>query len=144
MSKKDEIISLECPKCNINTEYKPSVKVQCKNCDSSFNGLSFIKKKLNVPTAAIIALSAAIGGGAVAKVHDERLPYAAEYKLMQMCVEGSNKVVTSKQWFGQVDTCGCAIESAIDIVGTGLNRNEPDEVVAAFGSAMKASINKCD
>lgn len=144
MSKKDEIISLECPKCNINTEYKPSVKVQCKNCDSSFNGLSFIKKKLNVPTAAIIALSAAIGGGAVAKVHDERLPYAAEYKLMQMCVEGSNKVVTSKQWFGQIDTCGCAIESAIDIVGTGLNRNEPDEVVAAFGSAMKASINKCD
>ena len=144
MSKKDEIISLECPKCNIDTEYKPSVKVQCKNCDSSFNGLSFIKKKLKIPTAAVIGLSAAIGGGAVAKVYDERLPYAAEYKLMQMCVEGSNKVVTSKQWFGQVDTCGCAIESAINIVGTGLNRNEPDEVVAAFGSAMKASINKCD
>jgi hypothetical protein len=120
------------------------VKVQCRECATDFNGISFIKKKLKIPTAAVVALSAAIGGGTVAKVHDERLPYAAEYKLMQMCVEGSNKVVTSKQWFGQIDTCGCAIESAIDIVGIGLNRNEPDEVVAAFGSAMKASINKCD
>lgn len=144
MSKNEGIISLGCPKCNTETEYKPSVKVQCKECNEEFNGLSFIKKKLRMPTSAVIALSAVIGGTTVAKVHDERLSYAAEYKLMQMCVEGSNKVVTKKQWFGQVDTCGCAIESAIDIVGTGFNRNEADEVVVAFGDAMKASINKCD
>lgn len=143
MSKKEEVISLGCPKCSTETEYRPSVKVQCKKCETDFNGFSFIKKKLKVPATLLVALSAGIGVTATSKVIDDRLPYEAEYRLMQACINGEHAVRSRSLIFKKAEVCGCMIEEAIDKIGITRKRNEPDEVVDAFGAYMEQAFNKC-
>lgn len=143
MSKNEGIISLGCPKCNSETEYRPSVKIQCKECDEEFSGLSFIKKKLKVPASILIALSAGIGVTATNKLIDDRLPYEAEYFLMQACVNGNHAVRSRSLIFKKAEVCGCMIEEAIDKIGITRKRDEADEVVNAFGAYMEQAFNDC-
>ena len=134
---------LQCPSCGKANEFKPSVKMACGACEKSMLGHSFVKKKIRLPTT-MVALTAAIMGAKV--VHErteERLPYEAEYRLMQACVNGDHDVRTRSLIFKKVEVCGCMIEEAIDRIGVERDRDEPDEVVAAFGAYMNQAYGKC-
>ncbi len=107
-------------------------------------GFSYVKKKIKIP-ASILTLSAAITGGvAVSSISKERLPYEAEYRLMQACVNGNSTVRSESLIFRKTKKCACMIEEAIENIGITRNRNEEDEVVDAFGHQMKLAFDKCD
>ena len=142
MSKKE--LEIHCPSCGKCNEYKPSVKMTCESCEESMLGFSYVKKKIKIP-ASILTLSAAITGGvAVSSISQERLPYEAEYRLMQECVAGNGAVRSEAIIFGKAEKCACMIEEAIENIGIARNRNEEDEVIEAFGHYMKLAFDKCD
>lgn len=127
MSKKE--FELDCPSCGKYNEYKPSVKMTCESCEESMLGFSYVRKKIEIP-ASIITLSAAITGGAlVSRISQERLPYEAEYRLMQACFNGKSKVRSEFLIFRKTKKCACMIEEAIENIGITRDRNEEDEVV---------------
>lgn len=107
-------------------------------------GYLYVKKKLKLP-ASILALSSAITGGAtVYSFSQERLPYEAEYRLMQACVAGDGAVRSESIIFEKTEKCACMIEEAIENIGIARNRNEEDEVIDAFGHYMKLAFDSCN
>jgi len=144
MSKKDVTeFKLGCPKCSSENTYKPSVKMQCKECNTDFSGLNFIKKKLKVPATILMAVAAGIGVTATSEIIDDRLSYEAEYRLMQACINGEDAVRSRRIIFKKIEVCGCMIEEAVEKIGITRERNEADEVVDAFGAYMKQAYKKC-
>lgn len=140
--KKNELI-LDCPGCNHQNSFQTQAEFKCQSCDAEIGGVQFVKKKFQIPARYLFWISAACGAGTVSVLSDDRLPYAAEYILMDSCISNDRRVISTKIWKNKAEVCGCIIEEALERVGTGRDRNEPDEVIQAFGTAMRSATSEC-
>ena len=137
------VLTLDCPSCNQKNTYQTQTEFKCQACDANVGGIHFVKKKFMVPAKYLVWISAACGVGAVNLLSADRLPYAAEYTLMDACISGDRRVITTSVWKNKAEVCGCMLKEALENVGTGRDRNEPDEVIQAFGLAMRSSTADC-
>lgn len=139
-----EHLELVCPSCDKNTKIKTENGVQCSGCDESFKGMIFKRNKLLKASAAYLLVAGAIGGIALDNsVEDTRLPYAAEYKLMDTCLSAYSGMVDSGMFTKRIDACSCAIKKAVNTLGVARNRNEPDEVLEAFSREVRTASKEC-
>tara|TARA_B100001109_G_scaffold194744_1_gene161332 strand:+ start:11339 stop:11791 length:453 start_codon:yes stop_codon:yes gene_type:complete len=140
---KGNLFTFECPACKHENSYKTREQFECKSCGEKVSEGHFLMKKRSASTAYLLIIAAATGVSVTNIVTSDRLPYAAEYKLMDACMSGDRRVLSKAVWANKSEVCGCIIEEALDEIGTGRNRNEPDEVIAAFGSAMRDATPGC-
>jgi len=137
-------LELVCPECTKNTKVKTEDGVSCSSCDKTFKGMVFNKKKLLKKSAAYLVVAGAIGGVVLEnKIEDDRLPYSAEYKLMDSCLSSRSGMVDVASYSERVDVCSCAIRKAVNSLGVARDRNEPDEVLEAFSREVRAASNEC-
>ncbi len=139
-----EHLELVCPECTKNTKVKTEDGVSCTSCDKTFKGMVFNKQKLLKKSAAYLVVAGAIGGVILEnKIEDDRLPYSAEYKLMDSCLSSRSGMVDVASYSERVDVCSCAIRKAVNSLGVARDRNEPDEVLEAFSREVRAASNEC-
>jgi len=141
---KPEHLELLCPKCEGSTKVKTEEGVQCKQCEASFKGMSFNQKKIFRKSSAYMIVVGAIGGVVLDNtIEDARLPYAAEYKLMDTCLGVQSSMVDAYKYSERVDICACAVRRAVNNLGVGRDRNEPDEVLDAFSREIRHAAQEC-
>lgn len=143
--KKDHL-ELICPDCDKNTKIKTEGGVKCSSseCETSFGGMQFIQKKLLKASTAYLIVVGAIGGVVLeGSIEDSRLPYAAEYKLMDTCLSSRSGMVDVDRYSERIEACSCAIRKAVNNLGVGRDRNEPDEVLEAFSREVRVASNEC-
>lgn len=142
--KSKDHLELICPECDKNTKIKTEDGVSCSNCNESFKGMAFTQDNLVTKTAAYLIVAGAIGGVALNnKIEDSRLPYAAEYKLMDTCVNAYSGMVNAKEHSDRIDLCSCAVRKSVNNLGVGSDRNEPDEVLEAFSHDVRSAAKEC-
>lgn len=146
MFNKEEINHLEltCPDCEKNTKITTDDGVSCSSCNESFKGMVFNQKKILTKSAAYLIVAGAIGGVVLdSKIEDSRLPYAAEYKLMDTCISAYSGMVAAKAYADRIDMCSCAVRKSVNNLGVGRDRNEPDEVLEAFSHDVRSAARGC-
>lgn len=137
-------LELTCPECDKNTKIKTEDGVSCSSCNESFKGMVFNQKKLLTKSAAYLIVAGAIGGVVLDnKIEDSRLPYAAEYKLMDTCISAYSGMVNAKEHSDRIDLCSCAVRKSVNNLGVGSDRNEPDEVLEAFSHDVRSAAKEC-
>ncbi|MCZ4370615.1 hypothetical protein [Vibrio diazotrophicus] len=102
-------MKVECPRCHTDNKIEYAENILCKECDKSFKGYKFSKRKLVSSSAALLV--GVVGGYQVNDVFDEiRYPLQVEYALVDTCLNASTSAV-SKSWFNSKrDICLCAVE----------------------------------
>lgn len=146
MFNKEEINHLEltCPGCEKNTKITTEDGVSCSSCNESFKGMVFNQRKILTKSAAYLIVAGAIGGIVLdSKIEDSRLPYAAEYKLMDTCISAYSGMVSAKAYADRIDMCSCAVRKSVNNLGVGRDRNEPDEVLEAFSHDVRSAARGC-
>ncbi len=137
-------LELVCPACKVNTKVKTENGVQCSGCEESFKGMIFKRNKLLKASAAYLLVAGAIGGITLENsVEDTRLPYAAEYKLMDACLSSRSGMVDVGRYLERIEACSCAIRKAVNTLGVTRKRNEPDEVLEAFSQEVRMASKEC-
>lgn len=137
-------LELICPKCDKNTKIKTEDGVSCSSCNESFKGMVFAQDNLITKSAAYLIVAGAIGGVVLDnKIEDSRLPYAAEYKLMDTCISTYSGMVNAKEHSDRIDMCSCAVRQSVNKLGVGRDRNEPDEVLEAFSHDVRSAAREC-
>ncbi|KZM43735.1 hypothetical protein OA92_08660 [Marinomonas sp. SBI22] len=145
-SSKDDHLSLICPDCNTKTKVKNEKGVECTSpdCKTSFRGMVFKRRKLLKKSSAYLIVAGAIGGIVIENsIEDTRLPYAAEYRLMDLCLNSRSGMVDVDRYSERIESCSCAIRKAVNTLGVARDRNEPDEVLEAFSYEVKVASNEC-
>lgn len=143
--KKDHL-ELVCPDCSGSTKVKTENGVQCSTseCQASFKGMVFKQKKIFKASAAYLIVAGAVGGIAFENsIEDSRLPYAAEYKLMDVCLNRRSGMVDVDKYTDRIDVCSCAVRKAVNSLGVARDRNEPDEVLDAFYKEVRGASGEC-
>ncbi len=140
---KNSGIHLQCPECRETTRFKHLYELKCSSCDTSFDKRTFLSRKKFKKAALSVLMVAATGAGAWEYVESPRLSAESEYALMSACIYGHNSTTPVNVTRSSAKKCGCMMEKALDEVGTGRDRNEPDEVIPAYGSAMRSAYSSC-
>lgn len=143
--KKDHL-ELICPDCDKSTKVKTEMGVECSSpeCATSFGGMVFGQKKFLKASTAYLIVAGAIGGVVLeGNIEDSRLPYAAEYKLMDTCLSSRSGMVNVDRYSERIDACSCAVRKAVNTLGVARDRNEPDEVLEAFSREVRAASSEC-
>jgi hypothetical protein len=144
-NKKDHL-ELVCPECDKNTKVNTEVGVECStpDCKKSFKGMVFVQKKILKKSVAYMLVAGAIGGVVLDNsIEDSRLPYAAEYRLMDTCLSGRSGMVDVVRYSERIEVCACAIRKAVNTLDVGRDRNEPEEVLDAFSREVRTASNEC-
>lgn len=141
---KKDYLELACPECEVLTKVKTEEGVKCTGCETSFKGMLFKQKKILTKSSAYLIVAGAIGGMVLDNtIEDSRLPYAAEFKLMEHCINANSGLVDARQYNDRIDMCSCAIRKSVNDLGVGRDRNEPDEVLEAFSREVRKAANEC-
>jgi hypothetical protein len=111
----DQYLTIECPSCQAHTNLRSpnEEKNRCPKCHESYYGFTFRRvKKLS---QGLVALSCLLGGAGAATVMTEsRLSVVDEYRLMELCVSGDQRVLSMPIYAAKQDTCGCIVSKAIE------------------------------
>lgn len=113
--KTKDYFSLACPSCAKETKVRASGDQgsHCAHCETSFLGLTFIRRK--TLSTGLLALSCLLGGaGAHEVMSDTRLPVIAEYRFMEMCLNGDDRVVDEQLYANKEVICSCIVTKAIE------------------------------
>lgn len=144
--KPENTLELVCPDCDENTkvELEDGFKCTSTKCQKTFRGMVFTQDNLMTKSAAYLIVAGAIGGVVLDnKIEDSRLPYAAEYKLMDTCISAYSGMVDAKTHAARIDMCSCAVGKSVNNLGVGRDRNEPDEVLEAFSHDVRSAARGC-
>lgn len=142
--KVNDLTVLICPSCEAKTKVKTPDGVKCTQCNESFKGLTFKRKKYLTKAAAILVVSGAVTGITLSEtIEDERLDYEGEFRLMSACVNQYGGTSNYKALQERVASCSCAIRNAVNDLGIDSHSDDEDEVVKAFFHRVENEINEC-
>ncbi|WP_396588248.1 hypothetical protein [Bermanella sp. R86510] len=144
--KKIKSTSLVCPDCDHQTEIDNHSFHQCSSpdCDTSFKGMLFKRKKFLTKATAITVLSGAISGTMITEtIEDERLAYGSEFILMSSCINEYGRTVTREMLPSLIAECSCAIRNTVNDLGIDSDSDDIDEVIGAFSSKISQELEEC-
>lgn len=140
-------LELTCPECDYNTKVKTNDGVKCSSpeCQTSFNGMIFKRKKYLTRSTAVLLISGAVTGITLnEKIEDERLSYESEFTLMTACVNRYGASYSTKALKERIDQCSCSVRSTVNNLGVDSKSNDTDEVISAFFSDVNRAMRECD
>lgn len=143
---KDEV-ELLCPECDKHTAVTLENGTCCSDpeCNSSFKGMVFKRKKYFTKAAAVLLVSGAVTGITLnEKIEDERLSYESEFTLMTACVNRYGASYSTKALKERIDQCSCSVRSTVNNLGVDSKSNDTDEVISAFFSDVNRAMRECD
>ncbi len=146
MTNKDEA-ELLCPVCDKHTSVTLENGTCCSDseCNASFKGMVFKRKKYFTKAAAILLVSGAVTGITLnEKIEDERLSYESEFTLMTACINRTGRTYSTRGLEARVEQCSCSVRKVVNNLGVDSSSNDTDEVVNAFFSSVKAMMKECD
>ena len=146
MTNKDEV-ELLCPVCDKQTSVTLENGTCCSDseCNASFKGMVFKRKKYFTKAAAILLVSGAVTGITLnEKIEDERLSYESEFTLMTACINRYGRSYSTRALEARIDQCSCSVRKVVNNLGVDSKSNDTDEVVGAFFSSVKAMMKECD
>ncbi|TFH93605.1 hypothetical protein [Vibrio ouci] len=131
-------MKIECPHCQKDNEIEFAENISCSECEKSFKGFKFSKRKLISASAALVV--GTIGGYKVnAALEETRYPLAVEYAIIDSCVNSSSNMVSSSWYESKREICLCALGKTIDQVSYSTYKSEQ----ASFIRVFKQSANTC-
>ena len=102
-------MKIECPHCQKDNEIEFAENISCSECEKSFKGFKFSKRKLVSASSALLV--GALGGYAVESGLDkERYPLEVEYAIVDTCVNSSKNMVSVSWYESKREACLCALE----------------------------------
>ncbi len=108
-------MKIECPRCQKDNEIEFAENISCSECEKSFKGFKFSKRKFVSASAALIV--GTLGGYKVnAAFEDVRYPLAVEYAIVDSCVNSSSNMVSVSWYTNKRKTCVCALEKTVEKV----------------------------
>lgn len=139
-------LELTCPDCDTNTKVKTESGVKCSSpeCETSFGGMVFKRKKYFTKAAAVLLVSGAVTGITFnEKIEDERLSYESEFTLMTACVNRYGGSYSTKALEARIDKCSCSVRKVVNNLGVDSKSNDTDEVVDAFFTSVNSTMREC-
>jgi hypothetical protein len=143
--KKDHL-ELVCPDCDKSTKVKTEMGVECSSpeCETSFGGMVFKRKKYFTRAAAVLVVSGAVTGITLnEKIEDERLSYESEFTLMTACVNRNGGSYSTEALEARIDKCSCSVRKVVNNLGVDSKSNDTDEVVDAFFTSVNFTMREC-
>lgn len=140
-------LELICPECDCNTKVKTEGGVKCSSseCQASFDGMVFKRKKYLTKAAAVLLVSGAVTGITLnEKIEDERLSYESEFTLMTACINRYGRSYSTSALETRIEQCSCSVRKVVNNLGVDSSSNDTDEVVDAFFSSVNAMMSECD
>ena len=145
-SNKDEV-ELLCPECYKNTSVTLENGTCCSDseCNASFKGMVFKRKKYLTKAAAVLLVSGAVTGITLnEKIEDERLSYESEFTLMTACINRDGWSYSTSALESRIEQCSCSVRKVVNNLGVDSSSNDTDEVIDAFFSSVKSMMKECD
>jgi len=112
---KKKSLTIVCPSCAEENNFAQGEHVtsRCAKCSASFYGKKY--KHIKYLSAGLVALSSMLGGYAASEIVNEaRLPALAEYRLMNLCINGDPRVVERNRYLIKEETCSCIVTKAVE------------------------------
>ncbi|RPF13253.1 hypothetical protein [Vibrio crassostreae] len=101
-------MKIECPHCLTDNDIEFAENIACKECEKSFKGFKFSKRKLVSASTALFV--GAIGGYKVnAALDEDRYPLEVEYAIVDTCINSSKNMVSVSWYESKRETCLCAL-----------------------------------
>lgn len=108
-------LTIVCSKCAKETEFTAGEPISdvCDACQDNFYGKKYTQVKYL--SAGLVVLSSMLGGYAVNEaVTETRLPALAEYRLMNLCINGDSRVLEQRRYSMKEETCSCIVTKAVE------------------------------
>ncbi|HHY0506342.1 TPA: hypothetical protein ACVU5Q_002581 [Vibrio parahaemolyticus] len=101
-------MKIECPHCQTDNDIEFAENIACKECEKSFKGFKFGKRKL--VSASTVLFVGAIGGYNVnAALDEKRYPLEVEYAIVDTCINSAKNMVSVSWYESKRETCLCAL-----------------------------------
>ncbi|MBF4312821.1 hypothetical protein EAY03_23960, partial [Vibrio anguillarum] len=86
-------MKIECPHCQTDNDIEFAENIACKECEKSFKGFKFSKRKL---VSASTALAVGLFGGYKVNgaLEDERYPIEVEYAIVDTCINSAKNMAS--------------------------------------------------
>ncbi|MGR5132925.1 hypothetical protein [Vibrio alfacsensis] len=108
-------MKIECPHCQKDNDIEFAENIACKECEKSFKGFKFSKRKLVSASTALFV--GAIGGYKVnAALDEDRYPLEVEYAIVDTCINSAKNMVSVSFYESKRETCLCALEETEKLV----------------------------
>jgi hypothetical protein len=140
-------LELTCPECDCNTKVKTEHGVKCSSseCQTSFGGMVFKRKKYLTRAAVVLLVSGAVTGITVNEtIEDERLSYESEFTLMTACINRNGRSYSTRDLEARIDQCSCSVRKVVNNLGVDSKSNDADEVVDAFFTSVNTMMKECN
>ena len=131
-------MKIECPRCQKDNEIEFAENISCSECEKSFKGFKFSKRKLVSASSALLV--GALGAYAVESGLDkERYPLEVEYAIVDTCVNSSKNMVSVSWYESKREACLCALEKTENDVAYSDYKSDQ----AIFLRTFKQHANRC-
>ncbi len=131
-------MKIECPHCEADNKIEFAENITCKECEKSFKGFKFSKRKL-VSAGSALIIGTASGYAINNKFQEERYPLEVEYAIVDTCVNSSKSMVSVSWYENKRDTCLCTLrKTEQDIPYSDYKSDE-----AGFISSFRHNARSC-
>lgn len=111
----NDCLTITCPSCDGETRIRAigNNAGTCTSCQTSLYGRKF--KQVKQLSQGLIALSCLLGGAGINEViTEDRLPTLAEYRLMDLCINGDRRVLEKSIYTNKQEICSCIVTKAVE------------------------------
>ncbi|OCH21862.1 hypothetical protein [Aliivibrio logei] len=129
-------MKIECPHCQTDNKIEFAENIVCKECEKSFKGFKFSKRKL-ISSGAVLAVGL-IGGYKVNTALDEvRYPLETEYAIVDSCINGSKNMVSTSWYESKRELCLCTLGKTTEDISYSTYQSDQNAFVSAFKQNTK-------
>jgi len=141
---KKQNLTIVCPSCREENNFVQGehLKSRCAKCSASFYGKKY--KQIKYLSAGLIALSSMLGGYTASEISNEtRLPALAEYRLMNLCINGDSRVLERSRYSIKEETCSCIVSKAVEDIDLTWNIISEERYQKWLFESMKEADTLC-
>ncbi len=130
-------MKIECPHCHTDNEIEYAENISCKECEKSFKGYKFSKRKLVSASAALVV--GVVGGYKVNDALDEvRYPLEIEYAIVDTCINSSKNALSVSWYKNKREACLCALEKTTKDISYSDYKSSQQSFLSSFRKNAKS------
>ncbi|WP_428034933.1 hypothetical protein [Amphritea sp.] len=140
----NDCLTITCPSCDGETRIRAIGNNAgiCKSCQTNLYGRKF--KQVKQLSQGLIALSCLLGGAGINEVMTEtRLPALAEYRLMDLCVNGDSRVLKKSIYSNKQEICSCIVTKAVEDIDLTWKVVSAERYTKWLFDSMKEAAPQC-